>query len=118
MTFNNLNKRVPQLFMIFVETSIFTKLLNKYLNEEEYRELQDYLLEHPDAGVIIRNSGGIRKLRWAARGKGKSGGIRILYYWAPRPEHIYLLTLYSKGEQENIDATTLKRMVKLLESIR
>ncbi len=57
---------MTQLFVIFVETSIFTKLLNKYLNEDEYRELQDYLLEYPDAGVIIRNSGGLRKLRWAA----------------------------------------------------
>jgi len=57
-------------------------------------------------------------VNWAARGKGKSGGIRIIYYWAEQPEHIYLLTLYSKGEQENIDAASLKRIVKLLETLK
>jgi hypothetical protein len=103
--------------MVFIETSRFTELLDNYLNDDEYRELQNYLLENPNAGVIIRNSGGIRKLRWAARGKGKSGGVRIIYYWAPIPDHIYFLTLYSKGEQENIDAATLKRIAKLLEKL-
>lgn len=104
--------------MIFVETSQFTALLDNYLNDDEYRKLQNSLLENPEAGVIIRGSGGIRKIRWAARGKGKSGGIRIIYYWAPTPERIYLLTLYSKGEQENIDAATLKRITKLLETFK
>jgi len=104
--------------MIFVEISKFTSLLDDYLNDEEYRKLQNYLLENPKAGVILRGSGGIRKLRWAARGKGKSGGVRIIYYWAEQPEHIYLLTLYSKGEQENIDAASLKRIVKLLETLK
>ena len=75
-------------------------------------------MENPKAGVILRGSGGIRKLRWAAHGKGKSGGVRIIYYWAKQAEHIYLLTLYSKGEQENIDAATLKRIAKLLETLK
>ncbi|MEN8217571.1 MAG: transcriptional regulator [Pseudomonadota bacterium] len=104
--------------MIFIEMSKFTSLLDKYLNDEEYRQLQNYLLENPKAGAILRGSRGIRKLRWAARGKGKSGGVIIIYYWAEQPEHIYLLTLYSKGEQENIDAATLKRIVKLLETLK
>jgi len=79
--------------MIFVEMSKFTSLLDAYLNDDEYRALQNYMLENPKAGVILRGSGGIRKLRWAARGKGKSGGVRIIYYWAKQAEHIYLLTL-------------------------
>ncbi|MEK8017934.1 MAG: hypothetical protein VSS75_013760 [Candidatus Parabeggiatoa sp.] len=62
--------------MIFIETSHFTAILDNYLNDDEYRELQNYLLENPNVGAIIRGSGGMRKLRWAARGKGKSGGIR------------------------------------------
>jgi mRNA-degrading endonuclease RelE of RelBE toxin-antitoxin system len=104
--------------MIFVETSPFTAQLENYLNDDEYREMQNYLLENPNAGMIMRGSGGIRKLRWAARGKGKSGGVRVIYYWANQKEHIYLLTLYSKGEQANIDAATLKRVVKLLEALK
>ena len=104
--------------MIFIETSQFTATIDNYLNDDEYRELQNYLLENSNAGAIIRGSGGIRKLRWAARGKGKSGGIRVIYYWAPTPEHIYLLTVYGKGEQENIDAATLKRIAKLMEKLK
>lgn len=104
--------------MIFIETSQFTTILNQYLNDDEYRALQNYLLEHPHAGSLIRGCGGIRKLRWSAHGKGKSGGVRVIYYWAPIPEHIYLLTIHSKGEQENIDTATLKKIVKLLENIK
>jgi hypothetical protein len=104
--------------MIFIETSQFTATIDNYLSDDEYRELQNYLLENPNTGAIIRGSGEIRKLRWAARGKGKSSGIRVIYYWAPTPEHIYLLTAYSKGEPENIDATTLKQIAKLLEKLK
>jgi hypothetical protein len=104
--------------MIFIETSQFTAILDNYLNDDEYRELQNYLLENPNIGAIIRGSGGIRKLRWAARGKGKSGGIRVIYYYAPTPDHIYFLTVYGKDEQENIDAATLKRLAKLLEKLK
>jgi hypothetical protein len=103
--------------MLFVETSIFTAELSKWLSDEEYRSLQNYLIEHPAAGDLIRGSGGIRKIRWAAKGKGKSGGVRVIYYWAKAPEHVYLLTLYGKSEQSDIDAATLKRIAKQLESM-
>lgn len=59
--------------MLFIETSAFSALIEDWLSDEEYRGLQSYLMERPDAGDIIRGSGGIRKLRWAAKGKGKSG---------------------------------------------
>jgi hypothetical protein len=104
--------------MLFVETSIFTAELPRWLSDDEYRGLQIYLMEHPDAGDLIRGSGGIRKIRWAAKGKGKSGGIRVVYYWAKGPENIYLLTLYGKSERSNIDAATLKRIAKQLESLK
>lgn len=104
--------------MLFVETSVFTAELSSWLSDEEYRGLQSYLIEHPDAGDVIRGSGGIRKIRWAAKGKGKSGGVRVIYYWAKAPEHIYLLTLYGKSERSDIDAATLRRIAKQLESMR
>lgn len=102
----------------FIETSLFTSLVSEYLTEEEYREMQNYLLVRPDAGALIRGGGGIRKLRWARAGMGKSGGVRTLYYWAKSQEEIYLLTMYSKNEQENIDPATLKRIAKELEGLK
>ena len=72
---------MPYIFcMIFIETTIFTKLLPKYLADDEYRALQWYLLVYPDAGDIVRGSGGIRKVRWAPEGKGERGGVRVIYY--------------------------------------
>jgi hypothetical protein len=102
----------------FIETTLFTSLVSEYLSDEEYHEMQNYLMIRPDAGKLIRGSGGIRKLRWARTGMGKSGGVRTLYYWAKSQEEIYLLTLYSKNEQENIDPTTLKRIAKELENLK
>lgn len=104
--------------MLFVETRLFSGLLPKYLSDEEYRELQAFLMAHPDAGDVIRGSGGIRKVRWAIKGKGKSGGIRAIYYWVKVRDHIYLLTLYGKSERADIDAATLKRIAKQLELLK
>ena len=67
--------------MEFIETSLFTRLIYDYLSEEEYLGLQVCLLGNPESGKIVPGSGGVRKLRWAVRGKGKSGGIRVIYYW-------------------------------------
>jgi mRNA-degrading endonuclease RelE of RelBE toxin-antitoxin system len=103
--------------MLFVETSVFSALRDDWLSDEEYRRLQSYLIEYPDAGDLIRGSGGIRKVRWAAKGKGKSGGVRVIYYWAKAPSHVYLLTLYGKSEQADIDRATLKRISDKLEFI-
>lgn len=74
--------------MIFIETTIFTKLLPKYFNDAEYRSLQWHLLIKPDAGDIVRESGGVRKIRWSSEGKGKRGGIRVIYYWKKIAEEI------------------------------
>ncbi len=104
--------------MVFVEASLFTKLLPHYLSDDEYRGLQIHLLQRPDAGALIRGSGGARKVRWAVAGKGKSGGLRIIYYWLKPEGQIFLLTLYGKGEQENLSAADLKRIAKLIEELK
>jgi mRNA-degrading endonuclease RelE of RelBE toxin-antitoxin system len=66
--------------MVIFETSVFTKKINTLLNDEEYRTLQNTLVEMPNSGKIIQGSGGIRKIRWGGSGRGKRGGIRIIYY--------------------------------------
>ena len=103
--------------MVFVETSLFSKLLTQYLSDDEYRGLQNHLIERPDAGAIIRGSSGVRKVRWATGGKGKSGGLRVIYYWIKANEQIVLLTLYGKGEKENLSAAELRRVVKIIEEL-
>mgnify|MGYP001197095804 FL=1 len=104
--------------MVFVETILFSKLLPGYLDDDEYRGLQSHLIERPDAGVVIQRSGGVRKVRWEARGKGKSGGVRVIYYWVRSDEQIFLLTLYGKGEKEDLSAAEFKRIVKLVEELK
>ena len=65
--------------MEFIETSIFTKLIYTYLSDDEYLGLQVFLLKYPEAGKIVPGSGGVRKLRWAMAGRGKRGGVRVIY---------------------------------------
>jgi mRNA-degrading endonuclease RelE of RelBE toxin-antitoxin system len=101
--------------MLFVETSLFSTQRGEWFSDDEYREMQSWLIERPDAGAIIRGSGGIRKIRWSAKGKGKSGGVRVIYYWERAPERIYLLTMYGKSERADIDRATLKRIAAKLE---
>ena len=104
--------------MVFVETSLFSRLLGDYLSDDEYRQLQSHLAARPDSGALIRASGGVRKVRWRAGGKGKSGGVRVIYYWAATDDQIFLLTLYGKGEKEDLSAADLRRVVKLLAEIK
>jgi len=96
--------------MVFIETSLFTKLLTSYLSDDDYRGLQSYLLQKPDAGDIVRGSGGVRKIRWAPQGKGKSGGIRVMYYWKKSDHEIWMLTIYSKSERATISGHQLKQI--------
>jgi len=98
--------------MLFIETSKFTELVQSQLNDDEYAALQWMLLERPDAGAIVPGSGGVRKLRWGLRGKGKRGGIRVIYYWKTADDEIWLLTLYAKNVRENIPANLLKQIAQ------
>jgi len=94
--------------MIFVETSFFTKKIGIYLDDEELAELQSELARNPELGKVIQGSGGIRKLRWAAMGKGRRGGARIIYYWAPQPVVILMLYVYVKSEVGDLTQDQLR----------
>ena len=95
---------------IFIETKLFTRLADEHLADDDLLQLQGYLNENPGAGAIIRGSGGVRKLRWGAAGRGKRGGLRIIYYLRSKQGEIWLLTLYAKNEAENISGATLKKI--------
>ena len=83
--------------MIFIETPIFTSDLKEHLDDEEYRALQSYLAKHPAAGALLEDTGGLRKIRWAAKGKGKSGGVRVIYYHVTSAFQIRMILIYRKG---------------------
>ena len=82
--------------MLFIETSIFTKQIKDLVSDEEYRQLQQDLLVQPDKGDLIKNGGGIRKVRCAQGNKGKSGGIRVIYYWVNEDDQIFFFGGLSK----------------------
>jgi hypothetical protein len=100
--------------VVFIETSLFTRLLGEYLSDEEYAALQGHLVAHPESGVVVRGSGGVRKIRWRAGGKGKSGGVRVIYYWAAAAHQIFMLTVFGKGEKEDLSSADLKKVARLL----
>jgi mRNA-degrading endonuclease RelE of RelBE toxin-antitoxin system len=96
----------------FIETTAFTRYVYEYLSDDEYSGLQSFLLQYPAAGKVVPGSGGIRKVRWAMSGKGKSGGVRVIYYYKRQDDEIWLLTIYSKNEVENIPAHILRQIAK------
>lgn len=101
--------------MIFIETALFTKHLQDYLNDDEYSQLQNFLIDQPEAGDLIQGTGGLRKLRWRIENRGKRGGIRIIYYWQVSEDQIYLFTLYAKKEVSDLSSNEKKTLMKMLE---
>ncbi|RZI43720.1 hypothetical protein EGT07_08095 [Herbaspirillum sp. HC18] len=97
--------------MEFIETPTFTRLVTALLSDDELRELQCELLDDPETGDLIRGGGGIRKMRFALAGRGKSGGTRVIYYWAKSKDQIYMLLIYPKSKQDNLtdDQTAILR---------
>jgi hypothetical protein len=94
----------------FVETKLFTRLVQEHLSDDEYSALQRALIADPEAGAVIPGSGGVRKLHWGAGGRGKRGGIRVIYFLRTRQGQIWMLTLYPKNVTENIPAHVLKQI--------
>ena len=98
-----------------VETSLFQKQWPMYWSEDERGEFAAGLALAPETGVVVKDSGGIRKVRWKRKGTGKSGGVRVLYFVKNEAEEIVLLTLYAKSETDNIKGAELKEIRRALE---
>ncbi len=101
--------------MVILETRVFTRQVRKNLTDDDYRRLQRTLVERPDTGAVIRGSGGLRKLRWSVEGRGKRGGLRIIYYWAVAQDQLLMLFLYPKSEREDLAPEQLKHLRALIE---
>ena len=96
--------------MLIVETPVFTKRVLEVLTDDEYRELQHFIAEHPEAGSIIPGSHGLRKLRWTISGKGKRGGTRVIYYWLRPRDTILMLFVFKKSERSNLSKGDLQTL--------
>lgn len=96
-----------------VELPEFIKRASGLLKDEEKARIINYLALHPQSGDIMQSTGGIRKLRWSAQGKGKSGGVRVIYYCHNGSVPLFLLTVFGKGEKANISKSERNELSKL-----
>jgi mRNA-degrading endonuclease RelE of RelBE toxin-antitoxin system len=101
--------------MEFIETSVFSSLVEECLSAEEYLSLQIALTLRPEQGSLIPHSGGLRKIRWSYQRRGRRGGLRVIYYWYPTADRIYLLFLYPKNRLEDLTAGQIKLLRKIVE---
>ena len=100
----------------FIETRLFTKLVQDYLSDDDYRQVQLELIQNPGLGSVVRGTGGVRKLRWRARGGGKSGGYRIIYFVRHSEEVFWMLTIYPKNIRDSIPGHLLKKIRQEIEN--
>ena len=98
--------------MIFIEDHGFQKRRKGLLDEEDLFAFMEWLATHPEAGKVIPAAGGLRKVRWATKGRGKRGGLRIIYFWWIATDKILLLDIYSKSQQEDLAAAEIEKLKK------
>jgi len=100
--------------MVIIETSIFTRLIRELMDDDNYSELQQTLVQKPDVGNLIPGSGGLRKVRWKIEGKGKRGGVRIIYYWQTVDDQIWMLYGYAKASKNDLTKDQLKTLSNII----
>ena len=102
--------------VVFIESAIFTADVRRLLSDESYAALQAQLAARPDAGDVIRGTGGLRKLRWVLPGKGKRGGARVIYYHVAAHAQIRLILIYPKGVKDDLTPREKAMLKKLNEA--
>jgi len=107
---------IPVVRLSFSETSIFTRQVADLMSDDELNALQWALMANPEKGDLIRGSGGLRKLRWAGSGRGKRGGLRVIYYWHVAGSIILLLLAYPKSAQNDLTPDQLKILKSIIET--
>jgi hypothetical protein len=96
----------------FVESSAFERLCPAYLDDDDYAELQQFMMQNPEAGELVRGSGGVRKLRWMRPGMGKRGGLRVIYFLRYEPNEFWMLSMYAKAKHGNVPGHILKQLLE------
>ncbi len=95
---------------VFIESAAFDRVRACYLDDDEYGDLQQFMMQNPEVGAIVRGSGGVRKLRWPRESAGKRRGLRVIYFVRYHPNEFWMLALYAKAKQENAPAHILRRL--------
>lgn len=101
--------------VVIIETRTFTRIIKDLLSDDEYKKLQEALINRPDMGDLIKDSGGLRKVRWKLDGTGKSGGVRVIYYWVVDNHHIRMLFAYPKSVQANLTKEQIAQLKTIIE---
>lgn len=99
------------------EVPEYIRRADKLLTADERADLVCFLAAHPRAGVLMEGTGGVRKLRWARQGRGKSGGVRVIYYFHSEAMPLYLLTLFAKNEQANLTHAERNELAGLVDTL-
>ena len=102
--------------MVIVETRAFTARIGDLMADDEYRDLQLHLAARPTAGDVIPGTGGLRKVRWAAKGRGKRGGCRVIYFWHVPSSRLLMLFAFSKGERVDLTSQQKKSLRQIVEA--
>lgn len=102
--------------MIVIETRPFARIREDYFDDDAFAAFTYALYQRPKMGKVIQGSGGVRKVRWQLPGRGKRGGVRVIYYIAAKDDLIYLLTAYAKNEAQDLPAELLRKMREVIES--
>jgi mRNA-degrading endonuclease RelE of RelBE toxin-antitoxin system len=100
----------------FIESNIFEKQVDGLLSDDEFAMFQGFLFSNPKAGAVIQGTGGLRKVRWAIQGRGKSGGVRVIYFYVTAAAEIRLIAIYRKGIKDDLNAAEKKTLKKLNEN--
>lgn len=99
--------------LMFIELPSFSRVREDYFTDDQFRELQEHLIDEPKAGDVVPGSGAVRKLRWKRAGMGKRGGVRVLYYLQDTRGRVWFLAVYAKSARENISVRTLNMLREL-----
>ena len=102
--------------VIFIETPVFEEDIQQLMPDEPYAEFQQHLTDHPDAGDVIQDTGGIRKVRWNLPGTGKRGGVRVIYYWRVAADQILMLLAYKKAKQADLTPSQKRALKTVVEN--
>lgn len=92
------------------ETDDFSKIWRSYWTQEEYDRFKDHISQNPEEGDVVEGSHGLRKIRWSTKGRGKSGGVRIIYYNQLSNGKVWLVTIYTKSKDATLKSSTLKKL--------
>ena len=102
----------------FIETKIFSKRIAGLISDDEFAEFQAELVQNPEKGPVIEGTGGLRKVRWKLKGKGKSGGLRIMYLFLKMHGMIHLVFVFVKGESDNLTSREKKELKIIVDAIK